>query len=204
MLNNLRLVAAGLVLACLYPVSAAAHCDALDGPVIKAARKALDSGNPAIVLMWVPEADEAAIKAAFVKTLHVRRLGPEARALADMYFFETVVRVHRASEGAAYTGLKPAGLDHGPVIPAADNALETGSADALVRLIVTAVESGVREQFAVTRRAKTAAIEGDVPQGRAFVHAYVAFVHYVERLYEAAETSAHGHAGTAAPGIRKH
>jgi hypothetical protein len=44
-----------------------------------------------------------------------------------VYFFETRVCVHREGEGAAYTGLKPAGLDLGPDIPAADKALESGN-----------------------------------------------------------------------------
>ena len=50
--------------------------------------------------------------------------------MADLYFFETVVRVHRAGEGAAYNGLKPAGLDEGPVIPIAEKAIETASPEA--------------------------------------------------------------------------
>ena len=39
---------------------------------------------------------------------------------------ETVIRLHRAGEGAAYTGLKTAGADYGPAIPAAEYAVETG------------------------------------------------------------------------------
>ena len=47
----------------------------------------------------------------------------------------TIVRVHRASEGAPYTGLKPAGVDLGPAVPAADRALDTGSTESLERLL---------------------------------------------------------------------
>jgi hypothetical protein len=77
------------------------------------------------VLIWVPEKDEAEITGAFHKTLVVRKLSLEAEELADMYFFETLVRLHRAGEGASYTGLQPAGRDLGPAIPAADKALES-------------------------------------------------------------------------------
>jgi hypothetical protein len=55
--------------------------------------------------------------------------GPEAREVADRLFFETVVRIHRGGEGAPYTGLKPAGLSVGPVIPLAERAVSTGSPD---------------------------------------------------------------------------
>ncbi len=108
---------------CILLVPAGAHCDTLDGPVVVAAQKALDTGDVNPVLIWVQEKDEAQIREAFNKTLSVRKLSPEANDLADMYFFEMLVRVHRAREGAPYTGLKPAGLDRGAV-GAADKALE--------------------------------------------------------------------------------
>jgi hypothetical protein len=88
---------------------AQAHCDSLDGPVVNAARAALTESNVNLVLIWVQPDDESAVKHTFEKTLAVRRLNAEARELADMYFFETLVRVHRAGEGAPYIGLKPGG-----------------------------------------------------------------------------------------------
>jgi hypothetical protein len=119
------LVFLGLLL--LAPNRALGHCDGMDGPVVKAAQKALETGNVNLVLIWVQEADEPEVRKAFAQTMAVRKLGPEAKELADRYFFETLVRMHRAREGAAYTGLKPAGRDLGPAIPAADRALEDGS-----------------------------------------------------------------------------
>ena len=108
-----------------FPGAALAHCDTLDGPVVSAARKALDSGNANLALVWVRKADEAEIRTAFQKARAVRKAGGEARDLADTYFFETLVRVHRAGEGAAYTGLKPAGKPE-PSVAAADQAIATG------------------------------------------------------------------------------
>jgi hypothetical protein len=93
------------------------HCDGLDGPVVSLARRALDAGNVNLVLPWVREQDEAEVREAFAHALAVRKLGGEAKDLADRHFFETLVRVHRAGEGAPYTGLKPAGRDLGPAIP---------------------------------------------------------------------------------------
>lgn len=69
---------------------------------------------------------EAEIRDAFAKAIAVRGLSGYARQLADRYFFETLVRIHRASEGEAFTGLKPAGSVE-PGIEAADEALEKGS-----------------------------------------------------------------------------
>ncbi|WP_292376490.1 DUF6448 family protein [Methanosarcina sp. UBA411] len=179
-----------LGIAVTTPVSA--HCDTMDGPVVKAAQEALETGNVNLVLIWVPEKDEAQIKEAFNNTIAVRKLSPEAKKLADMYFFETLVRVHRAGEGAPYTGLKPAGLDMGPAIPAADEALETGSPDKLVKLLTDATENGTREEFSKVMEKKNFSAD-NVSAGREYVETYVPFIHYVERVYEAATAPAEGH-----------
>ncbi len=187
-------ITAGLTLAILafVPGAARAHCDGLDGPVVTAARRALEKNDVSGVLIWVRKEDEAGIRSAFEQTRAVRRLSSPARELADTYFFETLVRVHRAAEGAPYTGLKPAGRDLGPAIPAADRALETGDVEPLVRLLAGAAEKGVRERFAEARAARAFAA-GDVAAGRKFIEAYVPFLHYVERLHQAASTSVSGH-----------
>ena len=78
------------------------------------------------MLKWVPVNDEQLIRTAFQNTVQVRKLGGQAQKLADMYFFETLVRIHRAGEGASYTGLKP-GAEIDPAIAMTDEALESGS-----------------------------------------------------------------------------
>lgn len=171
---------------------AEAHCDTLDGPVVKAAQQALDSGNVNLVLIWVKKSDEPEIVNAFHKALAVRKLGPQARELADRFFFETLVRIHRAGEGAPFTGLKPAGTDLGAAIPAADDALASGSPAAVSRLLAKAVRGGFEVQFKrVMARRKFD--RNDVAAGRAYVEAYVEYIHYVERIYDAATTSSQGH-----------
>lgn len=172
--------------------NASAHCDGMDGPVVTAAQKALDAGKIDGVLIWVQTADEAEIRKAFERTVAVRQLNPQAKALADMYFFETLVRIHRAGEGAAYTGLKPAGRDLGPAIPAADKALEVGTVEPVVKLLTEAVQRGVREHFEAAN-SKSAFDGNDTQAGRKYVQAYVAFLHYVEGIYEATQTGVKHH-----------
>jgi len=168
------------------------HCDTLDGPLVTLARKALEEKNVNLVLPWVRPEDDPEIRHAFDHAQVVRDLGPEARSLADRHFLETVVRIHRAGEGAPFTGLKPAGLDLGPAVPAADHALKAGSADAVIKLLVDAVTAGVRARFHTA--AETQRFDpNDVAAGRRYVEAYVPYVHYVERLWEVASGPVHGH-----------
>ena len=168
------------------------HCDGMDGPVVQAAQKAIATGDVNLVLIWVQKSDEDQIKKIFNQTVAVRKLNAEARELADIHFFETLVRVHRAGEGASFAGLKPAGRDLGPAIPAADKALRDGNVEALTKLLTTTIQDRVRVHFneAVTKQ-KFA--KDDVEAGRAFVKAYVEYIHCVEALYETAMHSAHGH-----------
>jgi len=190
--NLVGVVVVGVVAAIVWMLVARtvrAHCDTLDGPVVITAKMALDKGDVTPVLKWVQKKDEGEIKKAFENTLTVRKLSPQARDLADMYFFETLVRIHRASEGAGYTGLKPAGSVE-PPIAAADKALESGSVNDLVKEISGIVSAGIRERFNHTVEAKKHA-EESVEAGREYVKAYVEFVHYVEGLHLAALGPAH-------------
>ncbi len=174
------------------PETAQAHCDSLDGPVVNAARAALKENDIDLVLIWVLADDAAVIKQAFERTLAVRKLNPEARELADMYFFETLVRVHRAGEGAPYTGLKPSGSDFGPSIPATDKVLTTGDIEPVLKLLSGKTEHGVRQRFEEIVTKKKFA-KNNVQAGRDFVKAYVEYTHYVKRIHDAAARAADGH-----------
>jgi hypothetical protein len=122
-------------------------CDVVDGPVASAAMKALDVKNVNLVLPYVAAEAEGEVMAAFEQAIIVRGKGAEAKTLADRYFMETAVRLHRTSERAPYTGLKPAGTDFGPAIPAAEKTLETGKLDSVISLISEEVAHGLAERF---------------------------------------------------------
>lgn len=176
----------------LLTVWAIGHCDGMDGPVVTLAKKALDSSNVNLVLPWVREEDEAEIRRTFEHAMAVRKLDSKAKDLADRFFFETLVRVHRAGEGAPFTGLQPAGRDLGPAIPAADKALVDGSIDKVVTLLGDAIREGLHRHFhPAYEHSKFDA--NDVKAGREYVEAYVPYIHYVERLWEDAKGAAHGH-----------
>jgi len=176
----------------LMPFRGWAHCDSLEGPVVKEAREALAAGDPTAVLKWVKPEREAEIREAFRQTLAVRSAGEAARELADRFFFETLVRIHRAGEGEGFTGLKPAGgVD--PGIAAAEEALAAGSAEALAKRLAEAVREGVERRFRVAAERRRHASES-VEAGREYVEAYVQYIHFVEGAHRlAAAGPAHAH-----------
>lgn len=166
--------------ASLIPGRAWGHCDSLEGPVVQDARLALERRDPMPVLKWVTKEHEGEIRAAFDRTLAVRGKGEDAKSLADRFFFETLVRVHRAGEGEAFTGLKPAD-DVDPGIAAADKALQSGSANDLAEHVSTAVAEGIQHRFAVAVNKKKHALDS-VEAGREYVAAYVDYIHFVESV----------------------
>jgi hypothetical protein len=174
-----------------WQIRAEAHCDTLDGPVVKAARSALETGDVTPLLKWVSIDDEPVIRDAFQRTLKVRQLGGEARELADTYFFETLVRIHRAGEGAPYTGLK-AGIEIDPAVALADKAIETGNADKLSKVLTHAIDKGIRDRF--DRVMQTSRhVDDNAASGREFVAAYVEFTHYAEGIHEFIQKGAKHH-----------
>jgi hypothetical protein len=203
MTTSLRLSLFVALLLGVSPTIARAHCDALDGPVVKAARAALEGRDVAKVMPWIGAEHAADVRDAFERTLRVRASGGDALALADTWFFETVVRLHRAGEGAPFDGLKPAGQT-APLVVAVDKTLEAGSVDALVARVSEHVSAGVREHFTRANEAQRHAADS-VDAGRRFVAAYVAYMHYVEGLHQAAlGAAAHGSAATTAPTGHQH
>lgn len=170
------------------------HCDSLDGPVVTAARQALDADNVDLVLPFVPEDGEDEVRAMFDRVQPARGMGEAAREVADRLFFETVVRVHRAGEGAPYTGLKPSGLDVGPVIPLAEKAVEAGSAQGVADYLADILHSELTHRMEKVT-ALSAAKDRSVPDARAYVEAMLGFEVYSHHLLQALHAAAHGDAG---------
>lgn len=186
----------GLTLAgflAFMPAIAAAHCDTMDGPVVAAATAALRTGNIKPVLIWIKPEYENEVRSAFSKASSVRSQGEAAKELADTYFLETVVRLHRMGEGEPYTGIKPAGTPLHPAVAAAEKALATGSAKQLGTELNEKLSAAVAEKFARVVEARRHQQES-VEAGRAYVAAYVDFMHFVEQVYDRS-SGTHAQAG---------
>jgi Family of unknown function (DUF6448) len=165
------------------------HCDSLDGPVVTAARQALEAGNVDRVLPFVPEDAETEVRAMFDTVLPVRDLSGEARDVADRLFFETVVRVHRAGEGAPYTGLKPAGRSEGPAIPLAERAIETGSPQPVAEFLTGVLQHELEHRLEQVK-ALAATKDRSVQDARRYVEKMLGFQVYSHHLLQALQAPA--------------
>lgn len=188
----MKLSSAFLTMLFLLAAPAAfAHCDWIDGPVVASARIALAKGDVTPVLKWVAATDEPEIRGAFARTVAARTNSAEARDVADQWFFETLVRVHRASEGKSFTGLKGAEYHPEPGIELADHAIDDASLAGVEKALATALQSELQKRLAAVLEAKKHADES-IEAGRRFVHAYAEFVHYVDGVQRSV-AAAHEH-----------
>ena len=178
----MKLTTACLLALIIAAPAAFAHCDWINGPVVADARAALAKGDVAFALKWVAARDEPEIRRAFARTLAARAGGGEARDVADQWFFETLVRVHRASEGEPFVGLQGAGYEPEAGIEMADRALEADSLADVEKSLTATMKSELQKRFAAAVEAKKHAGES-VEAGRHFVHAYAEFIHYVEGVH---------------------
>lgn len=164
----------------LVSVSGFAHCDSYDGPVIKDALTALDNNNVALVLKWIEPQQEQEVIALFNKTYKLKDGDIEIYTIVEKHFLETLVRLHRETEGAPFTGLKPAG-SMTPLVAMADRSIEINSMEEVAKNVTTHLEQVLRERYAkVMELNKTK--NNSVEEGRAYVHAYVEYTHTLEAL----------------------
>lgn len=176
---------------------ASAHCDTADGPAVTDGRRALESGNVNIALKWVLAEGEAEVREAFDRARRVRSAGGEAAELADQWFLENLVRIHRAGEGAGYDGIKPIGTVIPPQVRAADKALDHGSIEPLRGLIDAERWPELEQRFDKALALKRFD-DNDLAAARSYMDAYVSFFKYAEGHdhdhHHHAAHAGHGHA----------
>lgn len=182
--NSLKTVVSALFVMALLLVSAQpakAHCDSYDGPVIKDAVKALQTNKVELVLKWVTQEQEKEIIGLFNKTYSLQNKDKEIYSIVEKHFFETLVRLHRETEGAPYTGLKPAGTTK-EIIKMSDQAIESRDIDKLLSQLNTHIQTVIKEKYHKVEtldRVKNDSLK----EGRAYVAAYVDYTHSLETLH---------------------
>ncbi|MDD1775284.1 MAG: DUF6448 family protein, partial [Methanobacterium sp.] len=154
--------------------------------LVKAAEKALEMENIKYVLPYVSSPDEEELKDAFEKTLLVRELSSEAAELADYWFFETAVRLHRRDEGKAYTGLKSADPDWGPILPKINRAIDTENVDELLNFLLNFIKEDIMIRFEelISRKDYD---QNDVEEAREYINARTEFIRYSIKFYNYVE-----------------
>lgn len=180
-----------LTLFSLIPILSQAHCDRVNGPVATDAREALKTGDIAHALIWIGEAQESELRATFEQSLEVYQEGGASQKLAERYFMEATVRLHRQAEGMPYTGLKPA-QESSEDIQLAEEALNSGKLAPVTDMLAKEIRQKTSDLFTEVMEAKSNK-DASVEAGREWVDAYVKYIVYVHSLYQKIQAGpAHG------------
>jgi hypothetical protein len=163
----------------LFFRTASAHCDTEDGPAVTDGRRTLETGNVNIALKWVHQDQEEEVRDAFTRAIAVRDLSPEVRDVADRYFLDVLIRVHRAGEGAGFDGIKPTGARVPPQVVAAEEALSLGRIDPLRGLVDEERWDELERRFDQAVALKSFDVD-DLAAAREYMEAYVSFFKYAE------------------------
>ncbi len=188
--NSILLIIAAIAVFAISATNLNAHCDTWDGPVIKDGQKALETGQINPVMKWIHEEQEAELKKVFDEALAVRKEGEKSKDMADKYFLEALVRLHRESEGAPYTGLKPAGSTE-KVVEFADKTIENGTSGDLIDKMTAKMREGIEKRFRKLKELEKNKSRS-VVDGRKYVEAYVEYVHYIKKIHDMI-AGGHGH-----------
>jgi hypothetical protein len=183
-----------LVLIASFPLMASAHCDTMEGPTVADGYKAIENNNVNYVMKWVGPQYEKEITDKFNLTMKVKDLSPEAKQLAEQYFFSEVIRVHRAGENAPFDGLKPVGTPIDEKVKAADESIAVGNLSPLEGMIEQDKMPELKERFEKVMSLKDFDVN-NLEEGREYIEAYVKFFKFAE-----GEEEGHGESHSATHG----
>ncbi|MEA4810317.1 DUF6448 family protein [Macellibacteroides fermentans] len=180
------------VLSMLVISPAFAHCDSYDGPVVKDALQALETNNVALVYKWISTEQEAEISALFTKTYNLKKGDKEIYSLVEKHFLETLIRLHRQTEGFGFDGIKAAGTTK-PIVQLSDKAIETGNVENLINQLNGHIAKVVEDKYNAVKELEK--VKNESPEkGRDYVKAYVMYTHSLEAIHDIVEQVASGHA----------
>lgn len=180
------------VLSMLVISPAFAHCDSYDGPVVKDALQALETNNVALVYKWISTEQEAEIFALFTKTYNLKKGDKEIYSLVEKHFLETLIRLHRQTEGFGFDGIKAAGTTK-PIVQLSDKAIETGNVENLINQLNGHIAKVVEDKYNAVKELEK--VKNESPEkGRDYVKAYVMYTHSLEAIHDIVEKVASGHA----------
>lgn len=171
-------------------VAADAHCDTMDGPAVKDAIRAMDTGNVNYALKWVQPKYEAEVSRAFRMSMKVKDINADTKNLAEQYFFEILLRDHRAGEGVAFDGVKPHGWPVDERVKAADQSIALGNLEPLKGLVEPDKWPELQRRFQKVMSLKDFDVNR-VEEGREYIEAYVQFFKFAEGEDEHHESHEH-------------
>lgn len=155
--------------------------DVIQGPVVKAAKMALETGNVNYILIWLPEESENTLKNLLEKTCCKRSSRMNMQNQAYDWYFATVNRFFSTSRSYDYLKTQFGGLAEKPLVLKVDTAIESGNFEEIRDIIPITHEADAKQRFLHVMNMRNYPVN-DIAAGRAYVSAFFDFNRYVHDL----------------------
>jgi len=152
-----------------------------DGPVTKAAKESLETGNASRILIWIPEESENTLKNLLERTCCVRSARQDERTAE--WYFETVNRLHVASHGLNNLNISTKTPEEKAIILLVQKACESGNFEDIAVRIPDTPAGELRQRFEDLMKKKDSYCEENCVAGRRYVSAFVDFITFVNSLH---------------------
>jgi hypothetical protein len=154
--------------------------DVRQGPVFKAAKMSLETGNANYILIWLPEESENTLKNLLEKTCCERTSRMNMQKQAYDWYFETVNRFYLSSRSPDYNTTQSRGLA-GNLFLKIDRAIESGNFEEIRDIIPVTHEADAKQRFHNIIKMRDFSVN-NLAAGRSYVSAFFDFNQYVQDL----------------------
>jgi len=154
-----------------------------DGPVTKAARESLETGNASRILIWIPEESENTLKNLLERTCCVRSARQDGCNRTAEWYFETVNRLHVASHGLNNLSISTKTPEEKAIILLVQRACESGNFEEIAIRIPDTPDGELRQRFEDLMKKRDSYCEENCVAGRKYVSAFGDFITFVNNLH---------------------
>jgi hypothetical protein len=155
--------------------------DEMQGPVVKAAKMALDTGNVNYILIWLPEESENTLKNLLEKTCCKRSSRMNMQKQAYDWYFATVNRFFNTGRLRDDLTIYFGGFTEKPLDLKIHNATESGNFEEIREIIPITHQAEAKQRFLHVMNMRNHSVN-NIAAGRAYVSAFIDFNWYVYDL----------------------
>lgn len=155
--------------------------DSHNGPMMIAAKRALETGKAHHILIWIPEKSENTLKNLLEKVCCKRRIQADGHDRIVDWYFETISRFHSGYYGPHNLNISTKTPEEKSIIFLVESACESGNFEEITTVIRDTPTGEMRQRFDDVMK-KRNYCEENIAAGRVYVSVFTYFIAFVNNL----------------------
>lgn len=148
---------------------------------MRAAERALETGNANHILIWIPEESERTLRNLLERACCERRIQKDANNPVIRWYFNTIRHLHAAYCGHQNLDISTKTPEERKIISIAERACESGNFDEITTVVQNASWGEMRQRFQDLMKIRQYDAE-NIAAGRAYVSAFIAFIVHANKV----------------------